>query len=742
MIQHFRFNALRAVRVALGAASSVALAGCAGMVNAPGSAPLSAAAVQGKIMGGETPISGANVILWQTDPANGGYGSSAAVKLASTTSGSGGGFSFTTGYTCTPGQFVYVTATGGDVSNGNNMVNNNQVQLAAVGSCDNFATATQQGKAKILLNEVSTVAAAYALGNFITVSPSTTGNQLVYIGAPANNNATTGACTGTGSAMTCVAAGLAHAFANAIMLSDSVRTDGSFPSGNANVTVPGNSLGSIPQAEIHTLANVLQYCTNTTGGAAPSGVSDGSNCGNLFAAAAPSTTNVPTDELSAIIDISKNPKHNVSSTPCGTPPSSIFCFAPATGAAFQPQLATAPSDWSLSIAYTGLSVGTANTSFGFPEYVTLDANDNVYVAAGNVGSASNTTAGVVAMTSSGAGLWANPQTNQFCYAGSMSTDTVGNVWFANGPTSTEATSNVETNCWYGVTSFSTSTGAVTNAFSPSTPVNGSPADTTHSISSQSLNVAIDKLNNVWYARKSTSCSTCLEEFPYIAGTPATYGAPQFAQATGNNILEMLFDPSGDFYASDTAAATAWVLKNTGTTATPAYGTLASVTPGVSGTGLIAFDSSGNLWVGGVSKLSEFAAPVVASESPTTTTTITSTVSNSTSPSKPYPGEVDGANVLWYPSYTSSGQIWFTQLSTSGLTSDYIYTCYAPQGATTCSQQAATVAPAAASPRNLQIDSTGAIWVSGQASGLLLQILGPAAPAWPQLSYAVYGTSPH
>jgi hypothetical protein len=738
MTQTFRSNALRAALVTLGASLSVALSGCAGMVNAPGTSPLSAAAVQGKIMGGETPISGANVILWETDPANGGYGSSAAVQLGSTTSGSGGSFSFTTGYTCTPGQFVYITATGGDVSNGSNMINNNQVQIAAVGSCANFASATQQGKAKILLNEVSTVAAAYALGNFITVSPSTTGKQLVYIGAPANNNAATGSCAGTGSSMTCVAAGLAHAFANALLLTDSVHTDGSFPTGLANATVPGNALGSIPQAEIHTLANVLQYCTNSTGGAAPSGVSDGSNCGNFFAAAAPSTTNVPTDELSAMIDIAKNPKHNVSSTTCGTPPSTIFCFAPAAGAAFQPQLATAPSDWSIAIAYSGLSVSGANTTFGFPEYVTLDANDNVYVAAGNVGSASNTTAGVVAMTSSGAGIWANPQINQFCYAGSMSTDTVGNVWFANGPTSTVS----ETNCWYGVTSFSTATGAVTNAFSPPTSFNGSPVDTTHSISSQSLNVAIDKLNNVWYARKSSSCSTCLEEFPYIAGTPATYGAPQFAQATGNNILDILFDPSGDFYASDTAAATAWVLKNTGTTATPAYGTLASVTPGVSGTGLIAFDASGNLWFGGAAKLSEFASPVVASESPTATTSITSTTSASTSPSKPYPGEVDGANVLWYPSYTSSGQIWFTQLSTSGLTSDYIYTCYAPAGATVCSQQASTVAPAAASPRNLQIDSTGAMWVSGQASGLLLQILGPAAPAWPQLSYANYGTAPH
>ena len=72
--------------------------------------------------------------------------------------------------------------------------------MAALGSCSNFGNATAQGNVNIIVSELSTVAAAYTLGNFITVNQNTAGNQLVYVGAPANNNAATGSCTGTGPA--------------------------------------------------------------------------------------------------------------------------------------------------------------------------------------------------------------------------------------------------------------------------------------------------------------------------------------------------------------------------------------------------------------------------------------------------------------------------------------------------------------------------------------------------------------
>ncbi len=720
----------------LSAGASLLLSGC-GVVSSTGPSISALPAMEGKVMGGETPISGANVILWQTDPSNGGYGSSGAVKLGTTTTGSGGTFRFTTGYTCAAGQFVYITATGGDVSNGSNMINNNQVQLAAVGSCANLATAAAQAKVVSVVNEASTVAAAYALANFITVVPSTTGNQLVYIGAPAANNAATGSCTGSGPAMTCVAAGLAHAFANALNLTDSTHFDGTAPSGLAYVLTPGNTQGSVPQAEIHTLANVLQSCTNTTGGAAPGGVSDGTNCGNLFAAAAPSSTNVPSDELSAIIDIAKNPKHNVSSTTCGTPPTTIFCLAPAAGAAFQPQLATAPTDWALAITYSGLNVGSSTSPFTFPSYLTLDANDNVYVLSANASSA-NTTAGVQAMTSAGIGLWANPQSGQFCAVGALATDTVGTVWMVNGP----ATAAETNGCYPGVEGFSQATGAQTYQFGPSSSVQGSTADPTHGIGTQALSLAIDNYNNVWYSRKSTNCSVCLYEFPYTAGTggaAATYGAAAYSQGSLYNVVQMVFDSSDNLYLTNNASALEYVLKPTGTSGIPTYGNAAfSLTLSANGTGLGTLDGSNDLWVGSTAKLTEFAAPVASGETGTPYS-VASATSSTTTPSTPYQGQVDGANTLWYPSRTASGQIWFTQLASN--TSDYIYTCYAPAGATTCTA-VTSPNPVINLPRLVQLDSTGAIWVPSQGTNYVVQILGPGAPVYPQLSYGVAGTKPH
>ena len=124
--------------------------------------------MRGTVMGGETPIRGANMILWETSSS--GYGSSNAKQLATTTTATGGGFSFTTGYTCDSGQFVYITATGGDVNNNPSasITNNNVVLMAALGSCSNFATSGAQASISIAISRLSTVAAWHALDNFIS----------------------------------------------------------------------------------------------------------------------------------------------------------------------------------------------------------------------------------------------------------------------------------------------------------------------------------------------------------------------------------------------------------------------------------------------------------------------------------------------------------------------------------------------------------------------------------------------
>jgi len=248
--------------------------------------PAQGRGVSGILHGGPNPVSGSNVILWATQ--SNGYPSSTnettgttSLQLATTTTSSSGAFSFTAGsYACPSGQFAYITATGGNSGAG---TNNQITMMSALGPCSHFDNATDEGNINIYISEVTTVAAAYALGNFMYVNDNGgTGNQLVYVGAPANNNASTGSCTGTGSSMTCTAAGLAHAFANAANLVDAVRYNGTTPTGAAYTAPPSNpTYGAVPAAEINALANILISCTNSTGGTTTGA------CGNLFAYATP-----------------------------------------------------------------------------------------------------------------------------------------------------------------------------------------------------------------------------------------------------------------------------------------------------------------------------------------------------------------------------------------------------------------------------------------------------------------------
>lgn len=80
------------------------------------------------------------------------------------TTGSDGGFTITGDYTCTPRTQIYVYALGGNPGAG---INSAAGFLAALGQCPaagNFLAATPF----IWVNEVSTVAAAYAMSGFAT----------------------------------------------------------------------------------------------------------------------------------------------------------------------------------------------------------------------------------------------------------------------------------------------------------------------------------------------------------------------------------------------------------------------------------------------------------------------------------------------------------------------------------------------------------------------------------------------
>src|ERR1039458_7037450 len=130
---------------------SLSILGCGGVSSSPvttTASTLTGSSLSGQVKGGQQPISGATIQLYQVGTA--GDGSSAAPLGSSTTTNPSGGFTITGDYTC-PGSNpeVYLLATGGNpgLANGTNNAAINLI--AALGSCSSLSPSTF-----INLNEV------------------------------------------------------------------------------------------------------------------------------------------------------------------------------------------------------------------------------------------------------------------------------------------------------------------------------------------------------------------------------------------------------------------------------------------------------------------------------------------------------------------------------------------------------------------------------------------------------------
>ena len=227
--------------------------------------PAVAYSLTGHAMGGETPIIGATATLWETATTGvattsiaGGYYAGAATSLQTVTTNSTGGFTFNAANGCSTSASddYYITIQGGN--SGGTQSNPNILLMAAIGNCTQLLATPF-----VDVNEVTTVAAAYALQGFISLSSSTTGGvttNAVNITASAHNYATSASSVGT----TYHPIGLQHAFLNAANLAN-VTT------GSANAQLPGAATNAalsnvvMPNAVINSVANVLLACTNSNG---------------------------------------------------------------------------------------------------------------------------------------------------------------------------------------------------------------------------------------------------------------------------------------------------------------------------------------------------------------------------------------------------------------------------------------------------------------------------------------------
>jgi streptogramin lyase len=287
----------------------------------PSTAPFAGNAIQGKVYGGQQPINGASVVLYAAGAGGNGLAAQNLTYPNVISTKADGSFSISGDYQCPASNpEVYVVAQGGNPGYPSR-ANNAAIDLvAAIGDCSNLASTPH-----IIVNEATTVAAAWALAPFIGSS---------------NNIGSSGTNT----------TGLRNAFSVANSLVNI-----------ATGAAPGSAVpaGAITEtAKLYSLANVLAACVNSDGG---------SGCQPLFTVATAGGV-APSDTFDAAVNIVRNPSTNV-----GKVFSAVSAQPP-----FQPARTTAPNDWTMSITYGNCTSGCGGLNG--PGDVAIDTTGNVWVA--------------------------------------------------------------------------------------------------------------------------------------------------------------------------------------------------------------------------------------------------------------------------------------------------------------------------------------------------------------------------
>ncbi len=197
------------------------LAGCGGGVIAT-PADITGSALVGSVHGGQQPVTSSHIALYATTSA--GYQGTPNL-LASTTTDGNGNWTISTAYTCPAGQQAYVVASGGNPGIMGTVDNSAIFLVAALGPCAGVSSSTF-----VNINEVTTVAAAYALAGFAP-----TGGAGF-----AEGNITAGFTTSSTNTQ-----GLKDAFANTANLASS-------SAGTALAVPSSTTFGVAPQAMMNT----------------------------------------------------------------------------------------------------------------------------------------------------------------------------------------------------------------------------------------------------------------------------------------------------------------------------------------------------------------------------------------------------------------------------------------------------------------------------------------------------------
>jgi sugar lactone lactonase YvrE len=268
----------------------------------------------GKVMAGKAALVGASVQVYAAGSTG---NSSAPTQLFSSaiTTDAGGSFTVNASYTCPfSNSILYIVARGGSVS-GSSSANDNATLMSTIGQCQNLT-----GTPVFVVNEVTTVASAYAMTQFMSAGAT--------LGASATNS------TGISNA--------AMTVANLINLNTGAVTGDEFP-----------ATGKAPTARLNALANLLNAC-----------IVSANFCSSLYSISGNGSR--PSNTLDAVLSIAKNPAQNVAA---------IYTASQVSNA-YSPSLMIVPSDWTLFVTYTG---GGMND----PTALGIDSKGEVWVASYN-----------------------------------------------------------------------------------------------------------------------------------------------------------------------------------------------------------------------------------------------------------------------------------------------------------------------------------------------------------------------
>jgi len=536
--------------------------------------------IQGVSYGGRQPIVGAHIYAYAAGTTTYGGTSTSLLGTASVTgyttapdvngnyyvtTDSNGAWKISAATTCTSGTQVYLYSTGGDAGSGANAAAS---LMAVLGQCPTDGELAQSigTNTRVIINEAATISAAYATSGFAT--------DPLHISAPvATSNQ--------------AKVGLANAFATAANLYS--LTNGA--SGASSVTPYGN--GNVPQALLNSLANVLASCINTSGATSPA-------CSQLFENATSNGTatgTAPTDTATAAIYIAHNPySANVAN---------IFNVAGTSSSSpFQPQLSSAPSNFTVELSFTGGGIQPAPGGDLVALSLAVDA-------AGNIWSSNYSTSTLTELSPLGVPANASGFTgNSLNGPRSIAVDSSGDIWVAN----------------LGNNSISVFNSTGGTAVGPFTTSINAPQS-----------VAFDGSGHAWIGSSNAN----------IVELSST-GAVLNGSVTGNQlsqpyILALAQGTAGNVWVADFDADYAPVFMNNGTVAPN------SPYAGMDEPNCVALDASGNAW---------FADDANGA----TEITTAGTVVHHTAGVYLYGCAIDGASNIWVSDYSGAQVV---ELNNSG-----------------------------------------------------------------------------